>query len=82
MASIDDYTKIVDVLHNFDSVDFVRDEKGNIEHSQLTDKNRNHAPLVAFTMSVGNKEKIVVEAITDGKSKDIKVISSYSHKKK
>lgn len=82
MASIDDYTKIVDVLHNFDGVDFVRDNKGNIEYSNFTDKNGKLAPLMQFTMSMGNKEKIVVEAITDGKSQDIKVISSYSHKKK
>lgn len=82
MAGIDDYTKIVDVLHNFQKVDFVRNNKGSIEYSNLTDKNGKYAPLIEFSMFVGDKYKIVVEAITDGKGQDIKVISSYSHKKK
>lgn len=81
MSSIEDYTKIVDVLYNFDKVDFVY-EKGGIKYSKFTDKNHKLAPLVSFTMSVGDKEKIVVEAITDGKSEDVRIISSYSYTKK
>lgn len=80
MASIEDYKLIVDVLHNFDNVSFLRNEKGDIVYSHYTDKNNTRALMLSFSKIIGQKEKLVVEAVTDGKSKNLMIISSYIHK--
>ena len=77
MSNIEDYETIVDVLHNFDSIDFVRDKKGKIKIASYPDKNNKPSKLIQYRKSNVDGTFYVVEAITDGKSGDIKIISAY-----
>ena len=77
MSTVEDYETIVDVLHDFDSIDFVRDKKGNIKVASYPDKNNNPSKLIQYRKNNDDGTFYVVEAITDGKSGDIKIISAY-----
>lgn len=81
MATIDDYKDIVEVLHKFDSFGYVYDKNGNIKTSKkYMDKYNKPAKLIYFKKHINNKIAYVVEMVTDGASRDIKILSSYKEK--
>ena len=75
-----DIARIDYVIKNFDSVDYVRDENGNIERSSLIrDKNNEPAPLVEYRKRIGDTF-VVVQAIADNSYKKLWVRSTYKTK--
>ena len=82
MANIDDYYKILDTIHNFDKIQAVLNKDGNIKTSiGYADRSNKPAKLIQFIKTISENIFYVVEAITDGKDKDIKVLSAYQKKK-
>lgn len=82
MKSLDNYGKIVDVLHDFQKVDFLYDSHGNIKTSkEYADKNNKPAKMIIYTKEFKDNTYFVVEAVTDGKSGDIKIVSAYNKPK-
>lgn len=81
MKMLDDYGSIVDTLYDFDTVDFCRRRDGSIDVTRAALYKGNHAPMIKFCKVIDGKFSYVVEAVVDGKTKELKVISSYKTKK-
>lgn len=78
MAELDAYKNIPNVLHGFDSIDYVYDKSGNIATSKrYKDKHGKQAPLIKYIKRIDGKACYVVEAVTDCKRGDISIITAY-----
>jgi len=77
MAEIEDMARIGYVLANYDNLDFLRNKNGDIKtNSAYTARNGRPAPVIIYVIRV-NGFHSVVEAINDGKSGRLNIISSY-----
>ena len=81
MKMLDDYGGIVDTLYDFDTVDFCRKCDGSIDTTRAALYKGKPAPLIKFCKVIDGKNSYVVEAVVDGKTKELKVMSSYKTKK-
>ncbi len=83
MSTTEDFLIIENVLNNFSSVSFCRDSNGEIERTYAyKDKNGEFAKLIKFSKVINGNICYVVEAVTDGKTGDLKIMSAYKTKKK
>ena len=81
MADIHDVARIGFILHNYDEVDFLRNEKGEIIKSgSHTARNGKAAPILIYVKKI-NGFYSVVEAINDGKRRRLDIITAYKSRK-
>jgi len=77
MADIEDMARIGYVLKNYDNVDFLVDDSGNIKTDwAYTAQNGKAAPIIVFVKRI-NGYHSVIEAINDGKRGRLNIVSSY-----
>lgn len=77
MKHIEDIGRIGYVLDNYDSIEVLRDKKGNIEYSkEFRDENNKPSVLLKYTKAV-NGSFYVVEAVADNEYKKLWVQSAY-----
>lgn len=79
MSDIRDYEEMVDILKNYDHVDFARKANGEISYSQKYKDAQNHpAPHIVYTMKNG-KTMYLLEAVTDTKKGVLHIVSAYKN---
>lgn len=82
MSNIDDYGLINSVIKNYDSLDFVRDNKGNVVKATsyfITPTEK--AQLIKYEKVNSDSVSFVVEALTDTKKGVLHIISAYKKEK-
>ena len=81
MSNNNDIARIGYVINNYDNVDYLRDEKGNIVYSKaFSDKNNNPVPFIVYSKKLGNSI-YVVQAVGENKFKKLWISSAYMSKK-
>ena len=80
MADLNDVARIGYVLKNYDEVNFLRSEKGNMVISKgHTSKDGKHAKTLIYVKKI-NGFYSVVEAINNGKRRRLDIIGAYKSK--
>ena len=80
MAQMEDYERIVDILSDYQSVDWVYKPNGEIETTRAyLDSNGKPSRLLKFKQELENGEQYVIEAVSDTKRGELHVISSYKN---
>ena len=82
MADINDYGKIKYVLDNYDDVNVLYDDDGEVMRSEgHRNSNNESAPMVRYEKRI-NGTFYVVEAVPDAKAKKLQVVTVYKGKVK
>lgn len=81
MSDIEAYEHIPDIIHNFDSLDYVYENGKIVRAHRYKNKKGEQAPLIRYVKSIDNYTCYVVEAVTDCKRGDVSIISAYRAKK-
>lgn len=77
MDTAEDYERIDDVLSNYNTIDFARNKKGEIDTTNAyLDKYGKPSKLIKFTKNYPGKVQYVIEAVNDTKGR-LHIISSY-----
>jgi len=80
MKNLPDVARVGWVIENYDSLDYIRDDDGEIKRaSGYLDKNREHMPLIRYTKQLDGTA-YVVEAVGDNDWKRIWLVSAYMQK--
>ncbi len=83
MMDLKAYENIPNVLNDFDNLEFITDENGTVQTTKAyLDANGKQAKMIKYEKNIDEVSCYVVEAITDGKTKDIIIMSAYRKNKK
>ena len=79
MTDIRDYEEIVEVLKNYEHVDFARKANGDISYShKYKDSQNRPAPHIVYAME-NEKTMYLIEAVTDSKKGVLHIVSAYKN---
>ena len=80
MKNLSDVARVGWVIENYDSIEPVLDNDGNVKHAKgYLDKNKEHMPLIRYTKQLDGT-LYVVEAVGDNDWKRIWLVSAYMQK--
>lgn len=81
MKNLNDLARIDFILKNYDSVDILKDSKGNAMYSaEFKTKSNEPAPMLLYKKKI-NGTYYLVEAVVENKYKKLWVVSAYINKK-
>jgi len=80
MADLNDIGRLPYILKNYDSVDFVRDERGAVKYAnKVYNADGSPAPLIKYDKRIDG-HYYVVEAVSNRKSRRLEIVSAYIEK--
>lgn len=80
MSNDADVARIGYVLEQYDSVDYTRDEQGNVVFSDMyQNSDQSKAPMITFVKQIDGRRQYVIEAVPDSKRKSLWIVSAYAN---
>ena len=79
MSDLNDIGRIQYVLDNYDTVELLRDQNGDlVKSSHYKNANNTPAPMIVYTKRVNGNYRLV-EAVPDTKTKRLQIVSTYKN---